>query len=263
MKTIAFLGVSVWLLLLSNSRESYAQTQKLRFEHIKAEQGLPDNTALCSMQDSKGFLWFGTYNGLCKYDGYSFTTYQFDPNDTTSISGNSITKIFEDSGGTIWVIARGSGICLFDRVTEKFTRFNPKSGFLSPNYSSSWALNEDKEGKIWTGNDHDGQLIRYDKKTGTIDDFTDSIFAKQDLNTKEDGGINTIYKDKYGMLWIGSTKGLHRINLIPQGQGKSSIISFTSYLHDHKNNGSLTGNDKKKIKRGKFVSVSSIAEDSS
>ncbi len=95
MKTIAFLGVSVWLLLLNNSRESYAQTQMLRFEHITAEQGLPDNTALCSMQDSKGFLWFGTYNGLCRYDGYNFTTYQFDPNDTTSIGGNVITRIFE------------------------------------------------------------------------------------------------------------------------------------------------------------------------
>ena len=119
--------------------------------------GLPDNTAICSMQDSKGFLWFGTYNGLCKYDGYSFITYQFDPNDTTSIGGNLITRIFEDGSGLIWVIVRGTGIFLFNRTTEKFTRFNPKSESLSPNYTSSWALNEDKERKIWTGNDHDGQ----------------------------------------------------------------------------------------------------------
>ena len=114
--------------------QANAQVNKLRFEHITADQGLPDNAAICSMQDSKGFLWFGTYNGLCKYDGYNFTTYQFDPNDTASIGGNLITRIFEDSGGIIWVIARGSGIYLFDRITEKFTRFNPKSGFLSPNH---------------------------------------------------------------------------------------------------------------------------------
>src|SRR4051812_15326888 len=84
-----------------------AQVYKLRFEHITADQGLPDNVALCSMQDSKGFLWFGTWNGLCKYDGYTFTTYQFDPDDTSSIGGNVITGIFEDYDGIIWVIARG------------------------------------------------------------------------------------------------------------------------------------------------------------
>jgi ligand-binding sensor domain-containing protein/two-component sensor histidine kinase len=251
MKTIAFLGVSFLLLLLGNSWGSYAQTQKLRFEHITTDMGLPDNTAICSMQDSKGFLWFGTYNGLCKYDGYSFITYQFDPNDTTSIGGNLITRIFEDSSGLIWVIVRGTGIFIFDRTTEKFTRFNPKSDFLSPNYTSSWALNEDKEGKIWTGNDHDGQLIRYDKKTSALDIFTDSIFAKQDANTKENRGISTIYKDKYGALWIGSTNGLHRLNLISQGQGKSSRISFTPYLHDPNNNRSLAGNN-----------INSIYEDS-
>jgi ligand-binding sensor domain-containing protein/two-component sensor histidine kinase len=209
--------------------------------------GLPDNAAFCSMQDSKGFLWFGTYNGLCKYDGYSFTTYQFDPDDATSISGNLITRIFEDDSGTIWVIARGTGIYLFDRNTDKFILFNPMSGSLSPNYNSSWALNEDKEGKIWTGNDFDGQLIRCDKKNGTLEDYTDSIFANQDANAKEHRGVRTIYKDKYGVLWIGSTSGLHRLNLIPQGQGKPSKITFTSYLHDPNNNRSLAGNNVRSI----------------
>src|SRR6476620_3289200 len=194
MKTFCLVVSILWFLLLITSIQSHAQTQKLRFEHITVDQGLPDNATLCSMQDRKGFLWFGTWNGLCKYDGYTFTTYQFDPNDTSSIGGNLITRIFEDSGGIIWVIARGTGIYLFDRITEKFTRLNPKSGCLSPNHTSSWALNEDKEGKIRTGNDHDGQLIRYDKKTGTLDDYTESIFETQDSNS-EAREISNIYKE--------------------------------------------------------------------
>src|SRR3954453_14729492 len=108
-----YLALSIVWLLLNTSLKSHAQTQKLRFEHITADLGLPDNAALCTMQDSKGFLWFGTFNGLCKYDGYNFTTYQFEPGDTTSLNGTLITRIFEDSGGTIWVIARGSAIYLF------------------------------------------------------------------------------------------------------------------------------------------------------
>jgi signal transduction histidine kinase/ligand-binding sensor domain-containing protein len=195
------------------------------------------------MQDSKGFIWFGTWNGLCKYDGYTFTTYQFDLNDTSSIGGNVITRIFEDHNGIIWVIARGSGIYLFDRTTEKFTRFQPKIGTLSTLYSFSWVLNEDKEGNIWTGNDKDGQLVRYNKLTGTLEDYTSEIFTKQDSKIKKDQAISSIYKDKQGTLWIGSSHGLHRLNLIPQGERRPSKVSFTTYLHDPKNPQTLAGNN--------------------
>jgi ligand-binding sensor domain-containing protein len=70
--------------------QANAQVNELRFEHITVEQGLPNNSAIRVMQDQKGYIWVATYNGLCKFDGYNFTTYQFDPDDTSSIGGNVI-----------------------------------------------------------------------------------------------------------------------------------------------------------------------------
>jgi signal transduction histidine kinase/ligand-binding sensor domain-containing protein len=236
----------VWFFFLSTNRKSHAQTGKIRFERITVDQGLPDNTTVYLFQDSKGYLWISTLNGLTKYDGYSFTTYQFDPDDTSSIGGSFTTVIIEDKEGIIWAVGRGSAIYLFDRTTEKFTRFKPKAGPMPANLTYSWALNEDREGKIWIGKDTDGELVRYDKQTGKFckEDYTSKIFAEQDSNTQaRPRSINNIYKDKSGTLWIASSNGLYRLNLIPQGAGKPAKISFTSYRHDPKNSKSLAGND--------------------
>ncbi len=73
----------------------------LRFEHITVEDGLSQNSAFSILQDSKGFMWFGTEDGLDKYDGHNFTVYKHDPENPTSISGNWINAIYEDSSGTI------------------------------------------------------------------------------------------------------------------------------------------------------------------
>jgi ligand-binding sensor domain-containing protein len=236
-------GIITILIILTTIKEIvvYAQTPKLRFEHITTEQGLADNTVLSVMEDRKGFIWISTFNGLCKYDGYSFTTYQFDPDDSSSIGGNVITRVYEDKDGTIWVVARGSGIYLFDRSTEKFTRLKSKNDTIPSSISFSWGLNEDKEGKIWIGNDADGKLFRYDKQTGRIsnENYTSNFFAKPDSNTKRIKVINCIYKDKAGTLWMGSNAGLHRLNLTPQQPGKISKVSFTTFRNDPKNQKSL------------------------
>ncbi len=73
------------LLLLSFNQNISAQNETLRFEHIGIEEGLSNNNVLAIFQDSKGYMWFGTEDGLNKYDGYSFTKYQFDPFDSSSL----------------------------------------------------------------------------------------------------------------------------------------------------------------------------------
>ncbi len=115
MKIIYRTKILCVLLLFSFSRNSQAQTESLRFEHIGIEEGLLNENITAILQDSKGFLWFGTLDGLYKYDAYSFTKYQFDPFDQNSLSQNFIYNIFEDKYGTIWV-STFEGLCKFDRV---------------------------------------------------------------------------------------------------------------------------------------------------
>lgn len=216
---------------------------KLRFEHITVNQGLADNTVLRTLQDSKGYIWISTYNGLSKYDGYNFINYQFDPNDSSSIGGNVISRVYEDKDGLIWVVVRGTGIYLFDRNSEKFSRFKPTNMDTLPlSISFSWGIKEDSEGKIWIGNDSDGKLFRYDKKTGRLDDYTPTIFSGIDLEARN-RNIRYIYRDRSGILWIGSDEGLYRLNLINNKQTGTTKISFTNYRHDPENAESLIDNN--------------------
>lgn len=123
MKIIYKTRILCVLLLFSFSREIQAQKETLRFEHIGIKEGLLNENITAILQDSKGFLWFGTFDGLYKYDGYSFTKYQLDPFDPNSLSQNFIYTIFEDRDGTIWT-SSFEGLCKFDKATEKFTRYN-------------------------------------------------------------------------------------------------------------------------------------------
>ncbi len=75
----------------------------VRFENITLEHGLSQSIINVIHKDSKGFMWFGTEDGLNKYNGYSFQVYKHDPFDTTTISNNSILCIAENEDGNLWV----------------------------------------------------------------------------------------------------------------------------------------------------------------
>ena len=102
------------------SKLSYPQYDEVRFEHITIENGLPENSVRVMLQDHIGYLWLGTQNGLVKYDGYSMTVYQPEPDDTNSISNRQINALCEDKTGTLWVGTgwfEGGGLNRFDRTT--------------------------------------------------------------------------------------------------------------------------------------------------
>src|SRR5688500_10206410 len=97
-------------------------------------------------------MWFGTFNGLNRYDGYTFVKYRHDPNDPTSIGANLVNALYEDSDRMLWVGGRGGGLNVFDRRAQRFTRFrhdpaNPRS--LS--HDSPRTIYQDRAGVIWIG----------------------------------------------------------------------------------------------------------------
>ncbi len=217
------------------------QNQSLRFDHIGIEEGLLNENVTAILQDSKGFMWFGTFDGLYKYDAYSFTKYQFDSSDPNSLSQNFIYTIFEDKYGTIWV-STFEGLCKFDRSTEKFTRYKPSpdAKFFNPNIT---AINEDADGMMWVGS-ASGELCRFNRQTGKFleENFETNLHDLQGGQASPQGGISIIYKDHAGTLWVGNTTGLHRLNLTPAKASQPSHVRIKNYFNDPGDPKSLASN---------------------
>ena len=219
---------------------THAQKESLRFEHIGIEEGLSNATVTAIMQDSKGYIWFGTFDGLNKYDGYTFTKYKLDPFDSNSISQNLIYNIFEDNYGVIWV-STFEGLCKFDFTTEKFTRYkpSPKALFSDPNIS---VINEDAQGMMWVGS-YSGGLCRFDRKTGEF--LPEYYLSRRKLpgdHVTVPDAIFCIYKDRSGTLWAGNKTGLHKINLTVVKAGQPARVDTINYQNDPGNLTSLSSN---------------------
>ena len=99
------------------STQKLSPGQHLRFDRISLEQGLSQSTVFCMLQDSQGFMWFGTEDGLNKYDGYTFTVYKHDPENPNSLSDYWISAMLEDRSGTLWIGTPEGGLERYDRIT--------------------------------------------------------------------------------------------------------------------------------------------------
>ena len=210
-----------------------AQNRHLKFEHLQTDAGLSQSNVLSILQDSRGFMWFGTRDGLNKYDGYKFSIYRNDPKNKNSISNSYIPAIIENSNGNLWIATWGGGLNLFNREKEIFTAYkhdskNPNS--ISGNFIT--AINEDSNGNLWIGTEGAG-LDMYDKEKGI---FVHYKFNSNNNNSISDDFIRTIFEDNDKNLWIGTMHG--GLNLF-----NSNNKTFTRFEHDDAVPASLSFND--------------------
>ncbi|MBN1117765.1 MAG: PAS domain-containing protein [Bacteroidales bacterium] len=102
----------------------YSQSIKHKFDKITVKDGLAHSTVNSSMQDKTGYLWFATYGGISKYDGYNLTNYSNDPKDPFSLSQNSVNHLCEDNSGRIWIAFNNeAGVDYYDKMSNKFYNF--------------------------------------------------------------------------------------------------------------------------------------------
>ena len=173
--------------------------QRFRVERITPEQGLSQSFVHCVMQDSRGFMWFGTRDGLNKYDGYKFIVHRPRPFDSSSLSVNVITSIAEDSSGAIWAGTYFHGLNRLERSTGKVRRYghrprDPHS--LSGN--TIGCILVDRKGDLWVGTPQGLNLYRKES-----DDFTRFSSIASDPSTLAHDSVEFIEEDPSGALWIG------------------------------------------------------------
>lgn len=178
------------------------------FERYTSEDGLSHNTINCILQDQQGFMWFGTDDGLNRFDGYSFRVYRNDPEDPDSLSHNMIMGLIEDTRGNLWIGTYGGGLDRFDPERQIFHHYrhqpnNPNS--LS--YDRVRSLILDQSGVLWIAT-HGGGVSVFNPTSEKFDVLGPN---PEDSGSAEGWLVDKIYEDEDGRLWIGSNDmGLFR-----------------------------------------------------
>jgi ligand-binding sensor domain-containing protein/signal transduction histidine kinase/DNA-binding response OmpR family regulator len=130
------------------------------FQHFSVENGLPQNTVFCIMQDKQGFMWFGTKSGLSRYDGYAFRNFRHAKDDETSIGNNFIRSIFQEDGDDrIWV-GTDEGVYIYSPETQTFSRFNLQTEDGIAIAKEVNDIKADRDGNLWFAVDWQG-VFRY------------------------------------------------------------------------------------------------------
>ena len=205
-------------------------SQSIKFNHLTVEDGLSNNKVFAVIQDRYGFMWFGTDDGLNRYDGYNFKIFKNNPDDTSSISDNTVRSLFEDKKGNIWIGTKSGVLNKFDPISEIFTKWklNSKSAI----YRSIKSIYEDSKENIWIGTHLDG-LFKLDTRTKTIEQWKADNTKPNSLSHNY---ITSIIEDNNHNILIGTYNGLNIFNPNKPENG------FTTYYLDPDKPNSLSSN---------------------
>ncbi|MBC7391469.1 MAG: response regulator [Opitutaceae bacterium] len=260
-----FLYIILFLILCL---DTFGQKLDFNFINLGTNEGLSSNTVNSILKDSYGFMWFGTEDGLNKYDGNQCIIYRNKSNDPNSIPSNDIFTIFEDKQRRVW-IGTGAGVVMYDRKKDGFTSFKYSNtvvtsicqasdgniwlgGFggvaiLNPSTKQIYALEmkgadnmplplntasylfRDHKNRIWMGNNTGLYLYKNDKST-----FRRYFHVDNDPHSLSGNEISAICEDHQGQIWIGTLNGLSKLNDKEDG--------FLNFQHQDKNSNSLSSN---------------------
>ena len=202
------------------------------FEHLTTADGLPQGTVYATLQDSQGFVWLGTEDGLVRYDGHELFRYGYNRTAREGLPGNFIQGIVEDSHHDLWIAVVDSGLARWNRASDTFTvyRHDP----LRPDSLGSDAVRTllvDERGRIWVGT-RDAGVDVVDPASGHIEHLQHNPARSESL---ADNRVKVLTRDPSGVLWVGTENGLDR--LLPDGK------SFVHYRHFAADQASLSSDN--------------------
>ena len=181
----------------------------MRFDRISLDDGLSQSNVFTILQDSDGLMWFGTENGLNRYNGYDFTVFKRERGNPDALFNDYIFDVAEDASGRFWVASNGGGLARMDRAGETFTTFRHDP--IDPNSISSNAIRKllaDADGSLWLGT-RDAGVDRFDPETGRVENFR---FGEADDPNRNVNEVYAMYRDADGILWVGTNDGLIKLN---------------------------------------------------
>ncbi|HEX2532212.1 MAG TPA: two-component regulator propeller domain-containing protein, partial [Chitinophagaceae bacterium] len=193
----------IFSLLLLAPRTGRSQTSTIEFKRISTEQGLSQVNVVCILQDRRGFMWFGTREGLNRFDGYRFKVFKNDPKDSSSLPNNFVQTLMEDREGNIWGGTVGGGIFKYDYAKDRFVRYQHNErqpASLGNNFVNK--VIQDRSGNIWVGTNMGLDLLN--KKTGT---FTHFFNPNNDPRKLSNNYVTDILEDSEGQMWVGTLHG--------------------------------------------------------
>ncbi|NHZ72344.1 MAG: hypothetical protein GWP17_04575 [Aquificales bacterium] len=226
----AWMSVCILFSLPAGTAVAQTDPQPIpRFTHLTTSEGLPNNTIHAIHQDSRGFMWFGTNDGLSRYDGYQFITYKHDPDNPDTLSSNQVLAIYEDENGFLWIGALGGGLNRFDPQTETFTNYllEPEDNPNAIPFNIVTAVSQGNQGSIWFGGPPVTGLNQFDPQTEALTQYQAGLDFPP-------AGIKAILSDEMGNVWAPTNRNLLRLQ-----QGEFSIYAppegeggFNAILHD-------------------------------
>jgi signal transduction histidine kinase/ligand-binding sensor domain-containing protein/DNA-binding response OmpR family regulator len=206
-----------------------AQKPDINFTSLSTKDGLSSNTVNAILKDRQGLIWFGTEDGLDKFDGTNFTIYRHKQGDSTTLQANEILSVYEDKAGNLWVGTSGGSLSLYDRKKDAFINFpsNGKQNTITNNVING--ICSDYQGKLWIANYTGVNII--DLATKRVTNFPINV------GNSHSTACMCVFEDIQHQIWIGTTEGLFRYNpkdkslmhFIHSSQDPSSLAD--NYIH--------------------------------
>jgi len=208
----------------------------LILEHLTTSDGLPQGTVFVTLQDSQGFVWLGTEDGLVRYDGHELLRYAYSRSARGGLPGNYIQAIVEDARHDLWIAIKDEGVARWNRATDSFTVYRHDAA--NPNSLASNAVHDllvDGAGRIWIGTTDAGIDI-LDPASTRIEHLRHD---PNDPTSLIDDRILSLALDRSGGLWIGTDVGLDH--------WEPGRRAFTHFQHEAVNPASLSGNQVSRV----------------
>jgi signal transduction histidine kinase/ligand-binding sensor domain-containing protein/DNA-binding response OmpR family regulator len=195
-----------------NNRNSLADlsSRKIDLDHNGFLRIATNNSVRKIYGDRYGLLWIGTKDGLYKFDPRTNQSVHYTQNSKSPISSNWVYAINEDSEGNLW-IGTWAGLSRYDRTNDLFIAYSPKKTLLSPHIRT---IVEDRNHNFWLGTDGGGLTFLKKTKKGTDFEFIPTHFTNRPghQNSVSDNRVYCLCEDNFGMIWVGTGRGLDRLN---------------------------------------------------